>query len=678
MAEKCNENSRQSSRRKKCLLLSAIKNTPMQIKMKTYTYNISDSDFTQWLKIHPDCEKLILEGRIIATEHGRQIQSIEHALITQRLKAIDISGLDAAEFVQCCEMVNYDGDDEYDWDESDGEPYWAHVLAQMLENKDYATSFVWLGDALLTFDLRVLVYHKRTQNTIIIPENVEIIGKNVFQDKEFPKGVILPKTLKVIDDYAFADCYGFSYSKLPDRITHIGKYAFLNCSFNKIIIPKGIEEVSEGCFAGNIGAKISIPPTVKKICSYAFENCYTDVWLPDGVDTIEKGAFGEIKFIHISSTVKDIDKKFYLDEDGLGRIPFIDVSIENPYFYGDRGTLYKTDSHVPYLGKCFVPEQEPSLMQSGSTFVYDCKYSIESLKEIYYSVLPINSEQTLFEVWHGKNRFYNIVDCYGNEYFNRNLVEEIKVSFDHFVIVNDHAVYSIDMKELLLDTSLLEYDITGCDKEGRIYVMKGSSMDEYYNPLLPDHHLPECWCIDVQGNPLLKNRYNGLGQFGDDGWAPACIGKLWGMIDLDENVVIPYAYKEIHPFDSEGMAMVSKGGKKAFINRKGELVIPFRFNYFYKEFDDDGFAYAMIYNGKEAGDYFINRKGEIMGKLQPKDKHEGVWEPGFHLFYNDGKWGYCYQFARKFSKCIYQDICRINDRHINVSMDGINYQQIKC
>ena len=143
MAEKCNENSRQSSRRKKCLLLSEIKNTPMQIKMKTYTYNISDSDFTQWLKIHPDCEKLILEGRIIATEHGRQIQSIEHALITQRLKAIDISGLDAAEFVQCCEMVNYDGDDEYDWDESDGEPYWAHVLAQMLENKDYATSFVW-------------------------------------------------------------------------------------------------------------------------------------------------------------------------------------------------------------------------------------------------------------------------------------------------------------------------------------------------------------------------------------------------------------------------------------------------------------------------------------------------------------------------------------------------------
>ena len=270
------------------------------------------------------------------------------------------------------------------------------------------------------------------------------------------------------------------------------------------------------------------------------------------------------------------------------------------------------------------------------------------------------------------------MDCYGNEYFNRDLVEEIKVSFDHFVIVNDHAVYSIDMKELLLDTSLLEYDITGCDKEGRIYVIKGSSMDEHYNPLLPDHHLPECWCIDVQGNPLLKNRYNGLGQFGDDGWAPACIGKLWGMIDLDENVVIPYAYKEIHPFDSEGMAMVSKGGKKAFINRKGELVIPFRFNNFYKEFDDDGFAYAMIYNGKEAGDYFINRKGEIMGKLQPKDKHEGVWEPGFHLFYNDGKWGYCYQFARKFSKCIYQDICRINDRHINVSLDGINYQQIKC
>ena len=145
MAEKCNENSRQSSRRKKCLLLSEIKNTPMQIKMKTYTYNISDSDFTQWLKIHPDCEKLILEGRIIATEHGRQIQSIEHALITQRLKAIDISGLDAAEFVQCCEMVNYDGDDEYDWDESDGPPQ-ATVTAAIFCT-EAASIYAWRNDA---------------------------------------------------------------------------------------------------------------------------------------------------------------------------------------------------------------------------------------------------------------------------------------------------------------------------------------------------------------------------------------------------------------------------------------------------------------------------------------------------------------------------------------------------
>ena len=94
--------------------------------------------------------------------------------------------------------------------------------------------------------------------------------------------------------------------------------------------------------------------------------------------------------------------------------------------------------------------------------------------------------------------------------------------------------------------------------------------------------------------------------------------------------------------------------------------------------NEEGCAFAEIYKGKDAGGYFVNRKGEVLGKFQSKDKYEGVWEPGFHLFFNDGKWGYCHQFSHKFSGCIYHDIRRIDDFCIEVSIDGKTYQKVTC
>ena len=40
--------------------------------MKTYTYTLNDGDFSEWIDAHPDCEKLVLQGTIIAKEHGKQ------------------------------------------------------------------------------------------------------------------------------------------------------------------------------------------------------------------------------------------------------------------------------------------------------------------------------------------------------------------------------------------------------------------------------------------------------------------------------------------------------------------------------------------------------------------------------------------------------------------------------
>ena len=638
--------------------------------MQNYIYNIEDTDFMCWLNLHNDCEKLILKGKVVDSQHREQLKEIEQAISAKKIKEIDISNFDSQE------SVLYSDEYEDDWCESDDEDFGINILAKMIENRNHATTFVWCGDAILSSDLRTIVHHDPNK-PVVIPETVEIIGKNAFADMENLWKITLPEHIKVIDDYAFANCHNLHTITFPKEISKLGECAFYECDLENVDFPSGIDYVPECCFAGNVCMEVHLPSTVKRICAFSFGPCMSDMWLPEGIEIIEACAFGGIKFIHISSTVKTIDKEFYQDEDGCSKIPYVDVASDNPYFFDKAGTLYKVGETAPYLGHEFVPEQEDSWLTQTSQFSYQNEYTFEELKTLYYRVEPVNSEQTMFLVWNGNERYYNIIDRYGNEYLNKKMVNDILFSLDHFIIVNKTAVYSTDMKELLLYSAILEYDITGCDKEGRIYVRKGEPVDEFYKDIFPDQTPPECWCIDVMGNTLLKNRYNGLGYFDDDGFAPACLGKLWGMIDKDENVVIPYAYKSIGHFDSKGMALVAKGSKKGYVDRNGKMVIPFHYNYFYKEFNNDDYAYAMVYKGVDAGEYFVGRDGENLGKFQPHSNNEKIHEKGFHIFFKEGKYGYCKQFARDFSGCIYQDIRLIDDYCIEVSADGISYRQIR-
>ena len=649
---------------------------------KRYTINISDDDFAQWIKAHPDCEELVLVGKIDANKHKQLFEAIEKALSEQKLKAFDITDLNVEEYPQFF-VSNSDDDNDYsdeDDDEDDDEdndfPHFK-ILKQIICNLNHAKSFVWCGDALLSSDLRVLVYHKQI-NPIVIPQSVEVIGKHVFNYNGKIEKLTLPENLKAIDESAFQGCYDLSFDSLPKTLTYLGECAFYDCDFNKIDIPFGVETIPECCFAYNLLAKITLPTSVKKICKFAFENCSNEVWLPEGVETVEYGAFGNVRFIHFPSTAKEIDPRFHIDEDGDGHIPYIDVAIGNPYFYDAKGTLYKIGEIEPYIGERFVPDLGNKLLLSTSDFVRDKVYSLNELKERYYSVSPINANSTLFLVWNGKERYYNIVDRYGNEYLNKQIVTEVDVSFNRFVIVNKSAVYSVDMKELLLDASLLEYDIKGCDDEGRIYVSTGYEVDEFYLPLFPDQQLPLHWCIDINGVPLLKNKYNGLGHFDSQGLAPAAMGKLWGMIDTEENVVVPFAYKSVGHFDNEGMAQVAKGNKKGYIDRNANIVIPICYDFVYKDFKEDNYAYVENFKGKDIGGYFIDRKGVVLGKFQPRNKYEGIYSPGIHIFFNGCKYGYCKQFARQFSGCIYESVRDVDKNAIEVSSDGVAFQLVRC
>ena len=142
--------------------------------------------------------------------------------------------------------------------------------------------------------------------------------------------------------------------------------------------------------------------------------------------------------------------------------------------------------------------------------------------------------------------------------------------------------------------------------------------------------------IDITGSVFLKSKES-------DG--------LYGYVDYDENVVIPFQYENAADF-SEGLAAVKKNGKWGYINKKGEVVIPFRWGhadlfsegfaavkrisyykekwseskhkmvreYFYKDNIDDVPDDVETWKNREMAIGYINKKGEILEPHLPDEE----------------------------------------------------------
>ncbi len=107
----------------------------------------------------------------------------------------------------------------------------------------------------------------------------------------------------------------------------------------------------------------------------------------------------------------------------------------------------------------------------------------------------------------------------------------------------------------------------------------------------------------------------------------------WGYIDKDSNVVIPFIFKFLNPFDSAGMAVGQIGEKQGFINTKGDTVVPFIY-------DDLSVFSEGLAPAKKNGKYgYINRKGEVAIPFQ-FDKERHFYKTGLSEASKNGKWGF--------------------------------------
>lgn len=121
-----------------------------------------------------------------------------------------------------------------------------------------------------------LVKYRGTEESVSVPDTVEVIAEGAFEGNSYVELVVLPKSVKKIEPYAFWDCENLESVVLNTGMTEIGDFAFANCKgLKKMFIPENIRSIGVQAFMDCVNmTDITIAPEVTNIHETAFDGCY--------------------------------------------------------------------------------------------------------------------------------------------------------------------------------------------------------------------------------------------------------------------------------------------------------------------------------------------------------------------------------------------------------------------
>lgn len=97
----------------------------------------------------------------------------------------------------------------------------------------------------------VLERYEGEEEYLIIPDNVIVIGKDVFSGCEGLISVTIPESVIIIEEGAFASCRDLTDITIPEGVIYIGERAFMDCeNLKRITLPGSIKSIREAVFEG--------------------------------------------------------------------------------------------------------------------------------------------------------------------------------------------------------------------------------------------------------------------------------------------------------------------------------------------------------------------------------------------------------------------------------------------
>ena len=97
----------------------------------------------------------------------------------------------------------------------------------------------------------VLTKYVGSDEKVIIPDNIVVIGKNSFENNSLTS-VTIPGNVLLISSSTFSMCENLEAVIIEEGVKEIEAYAFFNCpKLKNIMIPQSVEEIGYRAFIYN-------------------------------------------------------------------------------------------------------------------------------------------------------------------------------------------------------------------------------------------------------------------------------------------------------------------------------------------------------------------------------------------------------------------------------------------
>lgn len=163
-----------------------------------------------------------------------------------------------------------------------------------------------------------LLKYRGSEERVVVPDGVTVIGERAFAGNEAIDRVILPNSLRIIEEEAFADCLILQTITFPQGLKRIGRSAFENCvklirailpdsltfispsafsrcrALNEVQLGNAVKEIGSQAFYGCGKLKnVDLPPSLMRLGDLAFYKClsFKEVHLPCGLEELGSNVF---------------------------------------------------------------------------------------------------------------------------------------------------------------------------------------------------------------------------------------------------------------------------------------------------------------------------------------------------------------------------------------------------
>lgn len=177
------------------------------------------------------------------------------------------------------------------------------------------TELGWFGfESLNMFNIPVV---QCSVESVFIPEGIKSIGVNAFNGCTSLSSVTLPTGLEYIGINAFMNCFALRQDiELPETLFEIGYGCFSNSGIQSVSIPATVGHIPSHAFSAcKELSSVNIADGFTLIDDCAFEGCHmlNTLDIPDSVDTIHRGAFGEsgLKSITLPQKLDRISEELF-------------------------------------------------------------------------------------------------------------------------------------------------------------------------------------------------------------------------------------------------------------------------------------------------------------------------------------------------------------------------------